>query len=53
MDKYKILVAGLAQGAMPGQQFPYQGIRVTPNIYTSIHEVDVFVGAMQELLKMA
>ena len=53
MDKYKIIVAGLAQGAMPGQQFPYQGIRVTPNIYTATWEVDRFVQAMQELLKTA
>lgn len=51
MDKYKIIVAGLAQGALPGQQFPYQGIRVTPNIYTATWEVDRFVQAMQELLK--
>jgi selenocysteine lyase/cysteine desulfurase len=50
-DKYRIIVAGLAQGPMPGQQFPYQGIRVTPNVYTSIEEVDRFVGAMRELLK--
>jgi selenocysteine lyase/cysteine desulfurase len=50
-DKYRIIVAGLAQGPMPGQQFPYQGIRVTPNVYTSVDEVDRFVGAMRELLK--
>jgi selenocysteine lyase/cysteine desulfurase len=50
-DKYRIIVAGLAQGPMPGQQFPYQGVRVTPNVYTSVEEVDRFVGAMRELLK--
>jgi len=53
MDKYKIIVAGLAQGALPGQQFPYQAIRVTPNIYTATWEVDRFVDAMKELLKTA
>ena len=35
-DKYRIVVAGLAQGTLPGQQFDYQGIRVTPNVYTTI-----------------
>ena len=50
-DKHRIVVAGLAQGPMPGQQFPYQGIRVTPNVYTTLQEVDTFAGAMEELLK--
>jgi selenocysteine lyase/cysteine desulfurase len=50
-DNYRIVVAGLAQGAMPGQQFPYQGIRVTPNIYTTIDEVDLFARAMEELVR--
>lgn len=50
-DKYRIVVAALAQGPLPGQQFPYQGIRVTPNVYTSINEVDTFASAMEELLK--
>jgi len=50
-DKYRILVAALAQGALPGQRFPYQGLRVTPNIYTSIDEVDLFATGMEEFLK--
>jgi len=50
-DNYRIIVAGLAQGPMPGQQFAWQGIRVTPNIYTTIREVDTFAGAMEELVK--
>jgi isopenicillin-N epimerase len=48
-DNYRILVAALAQGAMPGQQFPYQGIRVTPNVYTTLEDVDTFVRAMTRL----
>jgi isopenicillin-N epimerase len=48
-DNYRIIVAALAQGPMPGQQFPYQGIRVTPNVYTSIDDVDTFVRAMTRL----
>ena len=50
-DKYRIIVAGLARSPMPGQQFDWQGIRVTPNVYTTVGEIDTFIGAMQELLK--
>ena len=35
----------------PGPQFDYQGIRVTPNIYTTLEEIDTFVAAMEDLLK--
>jgi isopenicillin-N epimerase len=52
-DNYRIIVAALAQGDLPGQRFDYQGIRVTPNVYTTIGEIDTFVAAMQELLKTA
>jgi selenocysteine lyase/cysteine desulfurase len=48
-DNYRIIVAPLAQGPMPGQQFPYQGVRVTPNVYTTVDEVDTFVRAMTRL----
>jgi len=50
-DKYRIVVAGLAQGPMPGQQFPFQGVRVTPNVSTTIDEVDLFATAMEELVR--
>ncbi len=50
-DKYRIIVAGLAKSEMPGQQFDWQGIRVTPNVYTTIDEVDTFASAMEELSK--
>lgn len=50
-DRYRIIVAGLAQGDLPGQQFDYKAIRVTPNVYTTIGEIDTFIGAMQELVK--
>jgi hypothetical protein len=29
----------------------YQGVRVTPNIYTTVEEIDTFAAAMEELLK--
>ena len=50
-DRYRIIVAGLSAGSLPGQQYDYKCIRVTPNVYTTIGEIDTFIGAMQELLK--
>jgi isopenicillin-N epimerase len=50
-DNHRIIVAPLAQGALPGQRFPYQGVRVTPNVYTAVDEVDTFVRAMTKLAK--
>ncbi|HKW01672.1 MAG TPA: aminotransferase class V-fold PLP-dependent enzyme [Vicinamibacterales bacterium] len=52
-DKHRIIVAGLAKGDMPAQQFDYQGVRVTPNVYTTLAEVDTFARAMEELAKSA
>jgi selenocysteine lyase/cysteine desulfurase len=31
----------------------YQGIRVTPNVYTTLREVDVFGDAMEAIAKGA
>ena len=50
-DKYRIIVAGLSGGQLPAQRYDWTGIRVTPNVYTTVNEVDTFIGAMQELLK--
>jgi len=35
----------------PAQVFDYQGLRVTPNVYTTLQEIDTFVDAMQVALK--
>jgi hypothetical protein len=29
----------------------YQGLRITPNIYTTLEEIDTFVMAMNDVLK--
>jgi isopenicillin-N epimerase len=50
-DKYRIVVAGLSGGKPPAQTYDWTGIRVTPNVYTTIGEIDTFVEAMQALLK--
>ncbi|HEX5474496.1 MAG TPA: aminotransferase class V-fold PLP-dependent enzyme [Vicinamibacterales bacterium] len=49
-NRARIVVMPAAQGPFPAQQFDFQAIRVTPNIYTTLEEVDTFVSAMQELL---
>jgi selenocysteine lyase/cysteine desulfurase len=50
-DRYRIIVAGISGGQLPGPRFDYQGVRVTPNVYTSIDEIDTFVKGMEELLR--
>jgi isopenicillin-N epimerase len=51
MDKYRIVVVGLKGGAPPNQVFDYQCLRVSPNIYTTLEEIDTFVTAMEDALK--
>jgi selenocysteine lyase/cysteine desulfurase len=43
-DKYRIITTAISRPE-------YNGIRVTPNIYTPLEEIDTFVGAMEDLLK--
>jgi selenocysteine lyase/cysteine desulfurase len=50
-DKYRIIANAVTRSEPPGPQFDYQGIRVTPNIYTTLEEIDTFVAAMEDLLK--
>ena len=51
MDKYHIIVVPLVGGAPPNQVFDYQALRVSPNIYTTLEEIDTFVAAMEDALK--
>jgi selenocysteine lyase/cysteine desulfurase len=51
MDKYRIIVVPLIGGAPPNAVFDYQCIRVSPNIYTTLEEIDTFIGAMEEAAK--
>jgi selenocysteine lyase/cysteine desulfurase len=50
MDKYRIVINAIVAGELPGPQYPYQGLRVTPNVYTTLHEIDTFIEAMQDVL---
>jgi isopenicillin-N epimerase len=51
MDKYRIIVAALVGGTPPNQVYDFQAIRVSPNIYTTLEELDTFVTAMEDALK--
>ena len=51
MDKYRIIVVPLVGGAPPNQVFDYQALRVSPNIYTTLEEIDTFIKGMEEAIK--
>ncbi|MDD8014770.1 MAG: aminotransferase class V-fold PLP-dependent enzyme [Acidobacteriota bacterium] len=50
-NKYRIIVVPLVGGAPPNQVFDYQALRVSPNIYTTLEEIDTFVMAMEDAIK--
>jgi isopenicillin-N epimerase len=51
MDRYRIVINAVVGGEPPNQVFDFSGLRVTPNVYTTLQEIDVFVDAMQDALK--
>jgi selenocysteine lyase/cysteine desulfurase len=51
MNKYRIVVVPLVGGAPPNSVFDYQALRVSPNVYTTLEEIDTFVEAMQDAIK--
>jgi selenocysteine lyase/cysteine desulfurase len=50
MDKYRIVVVPLVGGAPPNSVFDYQALRVSPNVYTTLEEIDTFIEAMEDAL---
>jgi selenocysteine lyase/cysteine desulfurase len=50
-DKYRIIVVPLVGGVPPNSVFDYQAIRVSPNVYTTLEEIDSFVMAMEDAIK--
>jgi isopenicillin-N epimerase len=50
-NKYRIIGQAMTAGAYPGQQYDYQGTRISPNVYTTLEELDTFVGAIKDVLK--
>jgi len=52
MDSYRIIVVPLVGGAPPNSVFDYTALRVSPNVYTTLEEIDTFVTAMQDSVKV-
>jgi len=50
-DKYRIVIVSVGHDNEKTPSLSYHGLRVTPNIYTPLEEVDTFVEAMQNVLK--
>jgi selenocysteine lyase/cysteine desulfurase len=50
LDRYGIVTTEVVSQRVPGPVFDFQGLRVTPQIYTSLEEIDRFVAAMREIL---
>jgi isopenicillin-N epimerase len=50
-QNYRIISVPLVGGAPPNQVFDYQALRVSPNIYTTLEEIDTFVEAMENAVK--
>ena len=51
IDKYRIVINAVVGGTYPNQVFDYEGLRVTPNVYTTTEEIDTFITAMRDALK--
>jgi isopenicillin-N epimerase len=50
-NKYRIIGQAMVKAPYPGQQFDYQGTRITPNVYTTLQEIDAFVDAIKDAVK--
>jgi isopenicillin-N epimerase len=50
-DKYRIVITAVGHENAKDPKLSYRGLRVTPNIYTPLEEIDTFVEAMQNVLK--
>jgi selenocysteine lyase/cysteine desulfurase len=50
-DKYRIVITSVGHDNPIDPKLSYRGLRVTPNIYTPLEEIDTFVEAMRNVLK--
>lgn len=48
-DEHKIIVSVVGREDPDNPSLSYRGLRITPNIYTMLHEVDRFADAMEEV----
>jgi len=50
LKEHQIVISAAVSQGLPGPVFPFSGLRVTPQIYTTLDEIDRFVAAMRQLL---
>jgi selenocysteine lyase/cysteine desulfurase len=50
-DKHRIIVTAVGHENPKEPKLTYRGLRITPNIYTPLEEIDTFVDAMQGVIK--
>ena len=50
-DKYRIVITAIGHDNPDDAKLSYRALRVTPNIYTPLEEIDTFVSAMREVAK--
>jgi isopenicillin-N epimerase len=50
-NNYRIIAVPLVGGAPPNSVFDYQALRVSPNVYTTLEEIDTFIEAMEEAVR--
>ena len=50
-DKHRIIVTSVGHENEKEPSLSYRGLRITPNIYTPLEEIDYFVEAMQGVIK--
>ncbi len=51
LEKHRIVISAAVSQALPGPVFNFQGLRVTPAIYTTRGEIDRFVAAIEGILR--
>ena len=50
-DKHRIVTSDVVSQTLPGPVFDFQGLRITPNVYTTTGEIDAFVAAMRDVFR--
>jgi isopenicillin-N epimerase len=50
-DKHRIVITSVGHDNRTTPALSYHGLRVTPNIYTPLEEIDTFVDAMRQVAK--
>jgi selenocysteine lyase/cysteine desulfurase len=51
MDRHRIIVTAIGHVNQQDPKLTYRGLRITPNIYTPLEEIDTFVEAIQNVIK--